>query len=394
MPKGAETGVDGQMEDPGRRRDLRRPPLGQGLFRHQQGRPRHRPPEQAPRPVHRPQGAGRSAAGPRHPAADPAPLHRHPAPSRRRDPRRLPEGHRASTTTRATTAASTRSRSTSSATSSRRSSTSARPFHFGLEAGSKPELLAVLALTNGMDTPIICNGFKDDEFIQMAMLARKIGKQIIPVVEKFTELEADPPPRRGPEGAAGHRRARQAGGPRGRPLALQRRLPLQVRPDADRGAGGRRVPQAARHGRLPAAGPLPPRQPDHQHPQHQERPDRGGPRLRRAAPRRRRRHVPRRRRRPRHRLRRLADRLRVVGQLHAAGVRQRRRLPHQERLRRGRRAAPDHHLRVGPGRGRLPQRAGLRRAGRLQLRPLRGRRPRSRPTPRSRSTTCSPSTAT
>jgi arginine decarboxylase len=64
-----------------------------------------------------------------------------------------------------------------------------KPFHFGLEAGSKPELLAVLALTNGLDTPIICNGFKDDEFIRMTMLARKIGKQIIPVVEKFTELE-------------------------------------------------------------------------------------------------------------------------------------------------------------------------------------------------------------
>lgn len=64
-----------------------------------------------------------------------------------------------------------------------------RPFNFGLEAGSKPELLAVLALTNGFDTPIICNGFKDDEFIQMTVLARKIGKQIIPVVEKFTELE-------------------------------------------------------------------------------------------------------------------------------------------------------------------------------------------------------------
>src|SRR6202165_2454031 len=69
-----------------------------------------------------------------------------------------------------------------------------KPYHFGLEAGSKPELLAVLALTNGNrdedGTPIICNGFKDDEFIQMAMLARKLGKQIIPVVEKFTELEA------------------------------------------------------------------------------------------------------------------------------------------------------------------------------------------------------------
>jgi arginine decarboxylase len=65
-----------------------------------------------------------------------------------------------------------------------------RPFNFGLEAGSKPELLAVLAMTNGLSTPIICNGFKDDEFIKMTVLARKIGKEVIPVVEKYTELEA------------------------------------------------------------------------------------------------------------------------------------------------------------------------------------------------------------
>src|SRR5207247_11238214 len=64
-----------------------------------------------------------------------------------------------------------------------------KPFQFGLEAGSKPELLAVLALTNGLDTPVICNGFKDDEFIKMTVLARKIGKHVIPVIEKFTELE-------------------------------------------------------------------------------------------------------------------------------------------------------------------------------------------------------------
>ena len=63
-----------------------------------------------------------------------------------------------------------------------------KPFQFGLEAGSKPELLAVVAMT-GNDTPIICNGFKDAEFIEMAMLAHKIGRQIIPVVEKYTELE-------------------------------------------------------------------------------------------------------------------------------------------------------------------------------------------------------------
>ncbi len=63
-----------------------------------------------------------------------------------------------------------------------------RAYHFGLEAGSKPELLAVLAIADN-ETPIICNGFKDDEYIEMVMLAKKIGRQIIPVVEKFTELE-------------------------------------------------------------------------------------------------------------------------------------------------------------------------------------------------------------
>ena len=64
-----------------------------------------------------------------------------------------------------------------------------KPFGFGLEAGSKPELLAVLALMNNGDAPIICNGFKDDEFIESVILAQKLGKRVIPVVEKFTELE-------------------------------------------------------------------------------------------------------------------------------------------------------------------------------------------------------------
>jgi arginine decarboxylase len=63
-----------------------------------------------------------------------------------------------------------------------------RQYGFGLEAGSKPELLAVAAMATN-DTPIICNGFKDAEFIEMAMLAQKIGRNIIPVVEKYTELD-------------------------------------------------------------------------------------------------------------------------------------------------------------------------------------------------------------
>ena len=61
-------------------------------------------------------------------------------------------------------------------------------YGFGLEAGSKPELLAVIALVDD-DRPIICNGFKDAGFIKMALMAQKVGRRVIPVVEKFTELE-------------------------------------------------------------------------------------------------------------------------------------------------------------------------------------------------------------
>ena len=63
-----------------------------------------------------------------------------------------------------------------------------RKFGFGVEAGSKPELLAVVAMTDP-DMPIICNGFKDEEFIQMALLAQRLGRTVIPVVEKVTELD-------------------------------------------------------------------------------------------------------------------------------------------------------------------------------------------------------------
>ncbi|MBK6942866.1 MAG: biosynthetic arginine decarboxylase [Planctomycetes bacterium] len=63
-------------------------------------------------------------------------------------------------------------------------------FGFGLEAGSKPELLAVLALTAGHNhMPIVCNGFKDSEFIETVILATKLGRNILTVVEKYSELE-------------------------------------------------------------------------------------------------------------------------------------------------------------------------------------------------------------
>jgi arginine decarboxylase len=63
-----------------------------------------------------------------------------------------------------------------------------REFQFGLEAGSKPELLAVMAIADN-ETPIMCNGFKDDEYIELVMLAKKVGRKIIPIVEKYSELD-------------------------------------------------------------------------------------------------------------------------------------------------------------------------------------------------------------
>jgi arginine decarboxylase len=61
---------------------------------------------------------------------------------------------------------------------------------FGLEAGSKPELLAVMAMTEGApDRVIVCNGFKDDDYIEAVILATKLGRTIIPVVENYSELD-------------------------------------------------------------------------------------------------------------------------------------------------------------------------------------------------------------
>jgi arginine decarboxylase len=63
-----------------------------------------------------------------------------------------------------------------------------RPFHFGIEAGSKPELLAALAIHRDNDSLIICNGYKDATFVQNALLGAKLGKKVIMVVEKLEEL--------------------------------------------------------------------------------------------------------------------------------------------------------------------------------------------------------------
>jgi arginine decarboxylase len=62
-------------------------------------------------------------------------------------------------------------------------------YHFGLEAGSKPELVAALAMHKDPESLIVCNGYKDRAFIRIALLGRKLGKMTVIVVEKLEELE-------------------------------------------------------------------------------------------------------------------------------------------------------------------------------------------------------------
>ncbi|HTL58499.1 MAG TPA: biosynthetic arginine decarboxylase [Candidatus Limnocylindrales bacterium] len=63
-----------------------------------------------------------------------------------------------------------------------------KPYDFGLEVGSKPELFAGLALQNQLGSLIVCNGYKDSAFVRMALLGTKLGRKVIMVVEKLEEL--------------------------------------------------------------------------------------------------------------------------------------------------------------------------------------------------------------
>ena len=65
-----------------------------------------------------------------------------------------------------------------------------RPFHYGLEAGSKPELFAALAIHEDPESFIICNGYKDTPFIRMALSGQRLGKNVILVAEKVEEVKA------------------------------------------------------------------------------------------------------------------------------------------------------------------------------------------------------------
>jgi arginine decarboxylase len=62
------------------------------------------------------------------------------------------------------------------------------PYHYGLEAGSKGELLIVLGMNTDPEALTICNGYKDEEYLRLALLGRKLGRKVIVVVEKLSEL--------------------------------------------------------------------------------------------------------------------------------------------------------------------------------------------------------------
>ena len=63
-----------------------------------------------------------------------------------------------------------------------------QPFNIGLEAGSKPELHAILAILDNPEALLVCNGYKDEAFIRLALMSQKLGKRVFIVVEKLDEL--------------------------------------------------------------------------------------------------------------------------------------------------------------------------------------------------------------
>lgn len=65
-----------------------------------------------------------------------------------------------------------------------------RPFHYGIEVGSKPEMYAGLAVHSDNESLIVCNGYKDDAYIRTALIGRKLGKKVLLIAEKLTEVRA------------------------------------------------------------------------------------------------------------------------------------------------------------------------------------------------------------
>ena len=105
-----------------------------------------------------------------------------------------------------------------------------RDYNYGLEAGSKPELMIALAMHEGPNRLIICNGYKDHDYIRLALLGRKLGKRVIIVVEQLSEIDDIIRISAGDGGQADDRLPRQAPDPGRGPVGPVDGRQRQVRP--------------------------------------------------------------------------------------------------------------------------------------------------------------------
>ena len=141
----------------------------------------------------------------------------------------------------------------------------------GLECGSKPELQAVLGLAENTDHLIVCNGYKDEEFMRLALMGQKLGHQVFIVIEQLSEIdvllqvadELGVTPTAGVRIKLASRRLRALEG--------ERRREVEVRAQRRAAHAGDRQAARRRPARHRQADPLPSRLADHRHPLHQAR---------------------------------------------------------------------------------------------------------------------------
>ena len=180
-----------------------------------------------------------------------------------------------------------------------------KPMGVGLECGSKPELQVVLAMSEDTSHTIVCNGYKDEEFMRLALHGAEARPPGVHRHRADDGARGAAPGREGDGRAPDRRRADQARVGGLRALGGERRREVQVRPERERAREGDRAPPRRRLARLPQADPLPSRLADHRHPVHQDGTAGGRALLRGDARRGGEHHARGRRRRARHRLRRL-----------------------------------------------------------------------------------------
>ncbi len=199
--------------------------------------------------------------------------------------------------------------------------------------------MIALAMHEGSNRLIICNGYKDHDYIRLALLGRKLGKRVILVVEQLSEIDDIIRISAGDGGEADDRLPGQAPDPRRGPVGPVHGRQRQVRPQHGGDPLRLREAEGGQAEGLPAPLPLPHRLAGPQHHHDQERRDRGDALLLPAGQDGLPHGLHRRRRRPRDRLRRVAHELRELDELLDGGVRPRRRLQRAARSA-ARRASP------------------------------------------------------